>query len=1063
SLKDAVDKIDQLGKILEKAVSSKSAKADDIKAFGNLLNELKDAIGKFSGSSRTIDNPNLSKEALKTIEELRKQGKKVTVAGEKIAIEKDNKEVINAIGNLVDVVTKLQANIGRKPPILSQIPEGAGGAPFSAKELSTVAKEFVNAYNQVIKKASESPDQRGSARLLEAAFKAGNFDKIIQNAADIPNSDALREITNLAKGMSEVSNVLKEITKVAQDFGKGGAVGGGAGGTGGTGGTGGGGRGGRGGRDEEEDPNERNRRRRDVKTKTVVENLVKSQVSKERIAAYKETLIEPDMDIDKALGAKLKSRNKNVRQASQEIRDNVAELANSLKELQGDIIQTLEQGLPDKGGKMWKIVRKEGAPIKDYFKAAGTVGDINRKKSRYWKLEIANVGKLKELLHKDYMDKTPVVDLVKEAKDYYRKKISRKLDSPEKKAAAIAEWVHTTSQRGVEEWGDTREPYVKSRNTRLLQIKKKYKGLAVSQDMVKDIQDTFANELQQVFEDTYAKVMANRKIFDKGYVRTLHVPALRMSKVGTPVLETSTGSQRAVAGFATLKTGVERIFESLTKHGLASDKYKQDVIDVGIRPSSSADIRKADKLVRDMLLDLVNAGKMDAGKLKYRYKEAAIMKGAELKRAGAIEDIPAFVDKITSAFDKLSSGSVNNLIDRINELGVSAYDVAKALDKVEFQNVYDVYKKILNPPLTELAKNPDESRIRNFEKAVRQVEQLMPLAPPSKARRAYHQQNVVNFRTRLSSAFQGLDYEQERQLTSPDAQKELIRQVNLRLNDMINEAKVLKKSGLKRTGALPKQIENLSSLGLPESQASTIVDFRKGRSLGEDDETYGKGVKYLKPLGGMGIKLYKENLPLSAPFGQFQQIGRNIASVTNAITSNTDAIKELPGAPIQGVTTEFPSLRTEKEKALISAGRYGTSGYGFNVVTELRHTASTFEDQIVVSGKLAKALTMIVRNIVAPSPKGRSFTDKDIEKVGLPIAAAVSELQNKVLADLPMEKRVEEVSRTLQKVLGVKDTYKGRADKALISDIEEALSVVRGADVNVQTAKLTEVFLSHFG
>ena len=70
SLKDAVDKIDQLGKILEKAVSSKSAKADDIKAFGNLLNELKDAIGKFSGSSRTIDNPNLSKEALKTIEEL---------------------------------------------------------------------------------------------------------------------------------------------------------------------------------------------------------------------------------------------------------------------------------------------------------------------------------------------------------------------------------------------------------------------------------------------------------------------------------------------------------------------------------------------------------------------------------------------------------------------------------------------------------------------------------------------------------------------------------------------------------------------------------------------------------------------------------------------------------------------------------------------------------------------------------------------------------------------------------------------------------------------------------
>jgi len=167
---------------------------------------------------------------------------------------------------------------------------------------------------------------------------------------------------------------------------------------------------------------------------------------------------------------------------------------------------------------------------------------------------------------------------------------------------------------------------------------------------------------------------------------------------------------------------------------------------------------------------------------------------------------------------------------------------------------------------------------------------------------------------------------------------------------------------------------------------------------------------------------------------------------------------------VPGLRTDFPTLRTSKERELIESGRFGRAGYGFDVVAELRHTAGTFEDQIVVSGKLAEAVTQAVRVLVKPAPGGR-LGEPIIESAAggvemIKEGQKLRDITGKKLGNI--EQKVEEVSREFAKILGVPQRYKGRADKALIESVEKALTTVQGQPVNVQQAKLAEVFLSEF-
>jgi TP901 family phage tail tape measure protein len=130
------------------------------------------------------------------------------------------------------------------------------------------------------------------------------------------------------------------------------------------------------------------------------------------------------------------------------------------------------------------------------------------------------------------------------------------------------------------------------------------------------------------------------------------------------------------------------------------------------------------------------------------------------------------------------------------------------------------------------------------------------------------------------------------------------------------------------------------------------------------------------------------------------------------------------------------------------------TGYGFNVIAELKHSADTFEDQIVVSGNLAKALTQAVSTLVKPGPKGR---------LGTVSGAHVTDIEKgQILRDVTPQ-AVEKVSKQFMEILGVPQEYKKEADKALIESVKKEIISVRGKDVEIQRAQLAEVFMNYFG
>jgi TP901 family phage tail tape measure protein len=368
------------------------------------------------------------------------------------------------------------------------------------------------------------------------------------------------------------------------------------------------------------------------------------------------------------------------------------------------------------------------------------------------------------------------------------------------------------------------------------------------------------------------------------------------------------------------------------------------------------------------------------------------------------------------------------------------------MDKIEFHNIYDIMHKVLKgvegkvEPLKGLGQKPNLDRyIRDYETAINQVVQTLPLIEPGRPRRGFQQENMLNLLTRTSDIYAG---EKPSEL-GPEAQKELIKDLNVRLNEMMRESYFTNKK-LAKEG-----IRTVSTLGVPEALASKVQFFRP--EGGEATK------KFLNSLDAVSTKMYTDIIPELAPFGaQFTQAGRQVASITNAISASKVELdrlaEELKGTTLEGYGTEYPSLRTSRESELISAGRFGNKGYGFNVLTELRHTAGTMEDQILVSGNLANALTSITKTLVRPSPAGRLSG-------GLSTAPGISDLQPGPVKD----KDIQNVLRQIQEVLGVPEHYKGRADQAFIDEIKKVITVIRGEEVEVQQARLTEVFLNAFG
>ena len=773
-----------------------------------------------------------------------------------------------------------------------------------------------------------------------------------------------------------------------------------------------------------------------------------------RTNVYPQRLIRPDMTKAKVEGPAVRGQAKKIRM---EVDRNIAGLAKSLEKLQTTIIKELDAAWTSaKSG--WDIIREPGAKPKDVFEHTG-----GRTGGRQWKIDIANVASLRE---ETGSKETSTKKLLEQYIDKYtRDNYGKEKKSPEDLSKLIGQWLKTVTEdqinstKGLERWAE-----------RLNKKRNLHQGKPFSTDaLAQDVRGIGTEEnIREIFRKTAGESKARADLREKSLLRTITIPAAKTTGTGGAAFETQHGAKRGLPQFAVFKTGFESIYDSLITESerakkalkdiaennitvskadyekllniknIDARKYGTPVQELGIRPSAADISKTGEALAKKMLGDLAKANR---GAFDAQYKRAGVSVGLK-QEAGTGVPAGQFAKKIEDLANKNVGESVDVFISAMEKAGVKAYDVVRSLDRIQFENVYDVYQKMLTSgkagatALQKLAAAPyfDKS-IRDFETAIGQLEGALPLVEGARPRRGIHQEKVTHLMTRTSPLYG----EKPQNLQAPQ-QKQLIKDLNLRINEMLIEAskidqnKITGEIAKSRRGQLPTNITTLSSLGVPESQAGKIEDYRSG--------AYGSNTKHLDKLNATVVKMYADNLSELAPFGaEFQQAGRNISNVTNALVGRG------------GIET--PKLRTEREKALVESGRYGPKGqgYGYNVVAELRNTASTFEDQVVISGKLAKALTSVTKKLIKPTQFGRKDLGSDAQIVSHKFAPT-TDIQ---------AGEIDKAHREFMKILGVPEEYVGRADKALISGVEKAMSVVRGAPVEVQTAKLTEQFMNYYG
>ena len=743
-------------------------------------------------------------------------------------------------------------------------------------------------------------------------------------------------------------------------------------------------------------------------------------------------------------------------QIRNEIDKNATELGKSLNDLQEYIVKRFEDEFKDKA-KGWDVLRD--TPDAPAFKLSP--GEKQRT------LQIANVKRIRQELTKR-SKAAPMEATSKELVDLFIEALTEEKikESPrEALLQDVASWLQSVTTETLQGWEGLDNALKES----LLNIKSKAgEGLAVDEATVKAIDDVITSKinvsLQQVYTETFGKVSSMKQLQSfsvvnkqgkesiEALVRSIALPAAKLTERGATTLETVHGSQRSLSKFGTYKSGFEVIYEDLLKaNKVAATQYEERLRSFGgVTPTKTSTTSAADlKTFSEAILKAASAG--DTGYVRERYGEAAAPTMAAAlgpqAKPKAIQDFEQNVEAALKGLDNVDD-IIKTMADKFN---ITAFDVVKALDTIKFENIYDIYKKILEAPtgpLEDLVKSPQfNSAVRGYEKAIRQVEQFMPILEPGRPRRARYQESVVNLSAKTSKLFEDANLD-----AGVEEQKTFIKDLNVRIKELTEVNKALVKAGKED---LPTGV--LSSLGLTEAQAGARLQYATGKTTGLDekdlDDAYREGLNYLKALPGVGVKMFSEDLRSLAPFGeQFQQVGRNISNVSNAMTSSMKSIASMPGEPIKGVAAEMPKLRTAKEEQLIQSGVYGDQGYGFNVLAEMRQTAGTFEDQVLVSGKLAAALTEAVKNLIKPSAAG-ILGGQGPSKAG----PGISKIEEGLVKD------IKEVSRKYQEIFGAPQLYEGGADKALIKDVTKTISVVRGQDVELQAAKLAEVFISHFG
>ena len=754
---------------------------------------------------------------------------------------------------------------------------------------------------------------------------------------------------------------------------------------------------------------------------------------------------------------------------------NRKELDDSLKALQNFIVSNVDKNLKNEQGQYtspWRIVREnDDQPISDYFKLAG---GYNKKSSgKQYSFQLANVSRLVDEYNLPKQTSYNIPDVIEKSKNVIKENLLKGMENnPDRLIESVGSWIKQFSEKDISEW----KGLSKSEVGDLLKLKSLDKpgGIAPSEDLLNELGRKKSGFLKNVYKSTIGEMRATNILEEKeGLVRTIAIPASTKAKsmegadLGANIFETQQGSSRVLPKFATYKSGFEEMYNMLA----SSDKfdvhkdYSTKIKALGYRPDISRR-DEANDIAKNMLRDYASSSYETRGLISKQFDTAAVIAGRREKKLGVSEDPKAVLNKVSAVketfgkeFAEGSPETIEKFINAMDEAGVSAYDFVQSLERVDFENIYQVMQRILTDQpgsksvLTELAQNPwSERNIRDFENTMGKLVGTIPIVDEARPRRYAHQEKIVNMMAMTSPIFS----EKGTSDMNADEQKAFIRDLNKTLREYVSDTRAL---GAANVGnrKLPLDVYDISSLGVPESQAATLNEYRfGGKTMMNAEEEYEK-VGELSKLNATSLKMYTDDLTSLMPFGaQFQQKGRNIASTTNAYTYVPDPKM----AGILGTTT--PALQSQREHDLIKSGRLGTQGYGFNVTAELRNTASTFEDQILISGKLADVLTKTVKTMLAPDKLGNANLSEALGSFISDSGVGVSDIQkNQELADVT--KPIDSINKVIQEVLGVKEEYKGRADKALIQDVVKAVTVVRGKDLNVQLAKIIETFFSYYG
>jgi len=531
------------------------------------------------------------------------------------------------------------------------------------------------------------------------------------------------------------------------------------------------------------------------------------------------------------------------------------------------------------------------------------------------------------------------------------------------------------------------------------------------------MKDKTEQQLEELFD---AKVIqAQFEKLRKDIVKTISVPRIQRTPEGNPIIEGRTGARKGVIRFAEFETGLDRLFNAIGKNfKTIADQQQKDVKEVakefkGLKLeivkelTGPARATKLEDLYSELLKLATQAGK--GPERLVRAGAARAIATAEARQAGGVT-APAFATR-RRELEKLD---INELRDKFvklsKELDVSTRDIVKSLDRLSFQNFYDRILKSLKEEddrgrshLRRFFQSLEQgytSALRDFERGISNVAALLPQAAPNlpKAGLAARETTAVIAqapRTVQKGQYGEYVTERAQRLYQPEvAQREII-ELNKKLKGYFDDLAV--------TGRLvDEEVKSLSTLGVSES--------------------VGAAIDQLGDLNKVLVKMSSLDLTRLGPFGeQFANAARQMSQTMRALT---------------GPMAEFPRLRSRTEQKFIEQGSFGKQGYGYNVVTELRHTADTFEDQVEIGGKLAKAITETVRKVVVP--KGAIPEELTAEKI-------------------------DKVGNEIVKLLGERQNVKFSADETFLKELRQTTTVATGQDVDVYIATLVEKFFAEWG